>query len=76
MRWRRQPGTVCNMSTSDVAQPHLDVDLRETTPLRGVVRCGAQAPRPFEGWIELATAIQACMQAEETPDSSSARRSA
>ena len=43
----------------------LEVELTQTIPLCGVVRCGDQEPRSFEGWVSLAAAVEACV-AEET----------
>ncbi|HVL94378.1 MAG TPA: hypothetical protein VM266_00820 [Solirubrobacteraceae bacterium] len=44
-----------------LAAAGLDVTLTATAPLRGVVRCGDLEPRPFEGWVALAAAVEACV---------------
>jgi hypothetical protein len=38
-----------------------EVRLEATRPLRGVVRFGNEPGRPFEGWVALAAAVEACV---------------
>ena len=37
----------------------VDVRLEQASPLRGIVRFGDREPRPFEGWVALAAAVEA-----------------
>jgi hypothetical protein len=47
-----------------------EVRLSTTAPLRGVVIFGDHEPRPFEGWVSLAAAVQAIV-ADAAPAQSS-----
>jgi hypothetical protein len=48
----------------DAGRGEVEVTLTHASPLRGVVRCGDQEVRPFEGWVSLACAVEACVAEE------------
>jgi hypothetical protein len=49
---------------STATQDSFEVRLTTAVPLRGVVRLGDRDPLPFEGWVELAAAVQSMMSGE------------
>jgi hypothetical protein len=46
---------------STAAKDTFEVRLTSAVPLRGVVSLGDRDPLPFEGWVELAAAVQSMM---------------
>ena len=49
---------------STAPKDSFDVRLTTAVPLRGVVSLGDRDPLPFEGWVELAAAVQAMMSGD------------
>lgn len=47
---------------------HVELDLLlQTAPLAGTFRCGADGPRPFVGWLELAALLEGVGRITPTP---------
>ena len=55
------------MQPEDSGGP-FEIRLAETAPLRGEVRFADHEPRPFEGWVALAAAVEAFVADERTRD--------
>lgn len=67
----RVDGCKCGaVATHDAhaSNQELDVRIDHASPLRGVVRWGEGPARAFEGWVELAGAVEACLAEGALPE--------